>query len=230
MSTRELSPTIIPVLRSSILVIAPAVVMIGHGSHPWIGNPGDAEFFDRLAAAVIANPRHWALSHLMVAIGSALIALAFLAVRGYLRDAGENRWSAIGLPFVIIGCTFYAMLPAMEFAPIAAHNAGADVAAVQAGLMSWFRAVLLAAAVCFGLGILGFIIGLMRSGAVTPRLNWLIVTALAVLAITRFLPVGAAQLYIGPAASVVALWPLAYVVWKGTPVGSGARSRPEPSR
>ena len=216
MPTRELSPTIIAVLRSSILVIAPAVVMIGHGSHPWIGNPGDAEFFERLAAAVSANSTHWAVSHLMVAIGSALMALAFLALRGYLRDAGENRWSAIGLPFVIVGCTFYAMLPAMEFAPIAARNAGADIAAVQAGLMSWFRLVLLAAAVCFGLGVLGFIIGLMRSRAVNPSLAWLIVSALAVLAITRLLPVGAAQLYVGPAASAVALWPLAYVVWKGS--------------
>jgi hypothetical protein len=32
------------------------------------------------------------------------------------------------------------------------------------------------------------------------------------MALTRFFPVGAAQLYVGPTAGVVALWPLAYVM------------------
>jgi hypothetical protein len=32
------------------------------------------------------------------------------------------------------------------------------------------------------------------------------------MALTRFFPVGAAQLHVGPAAGVVAHWPLAYVM------------------
>lgn len=40
----------------------------------------------------------------------------------------------------------------------------------------------------------------------------------------RFVPLVAAQLFIGPAAGIVALWPLAYGMW------SHAEARPAPHR
>jgi hypothetical protein len=210
--TRPLSAMTTAWFRAAILILAPAVAMAAHGSHPWLGNPGDPEFLDRLAAAVAADPTHWAISHLGVALGSGLLALAFLALRGYLRDAGEARWSALGLPFVLMGCVLYALLPAMEFAPYAAVRAGADVAAVQAALIPWFVPILLVGAVVFAVGVAGFAIGIVRSGMLSGTLTWLVVGALVVLAATRFFPVGAAQLYVGPAAALVALWPLAFVI------------------
>jgi len=201
-------------LRIAIILIAPAVVLLGHWSHPWIGDPGDTEFFNRLAEAVAADPVRWAVSHLGVAVGSGLLILAFMAVRGYLRDYGEERWSAFGLPFIVLGSVLHALLPAMEFAPLAAHNAGADAAAVQEALMPWFVPILVTAAALFAVGVFGFVGGILASRALGPVSGWLVVGALVVMAITRFMPVGMAQLHVGPAAAVLALWPIAYVMWK----------------
>ncbi|MGH3469171.1 MAG: hypothetical protein ACRDQF_15730 [Thermocrispum sp.] len=40
-----------------------------------------------------------------------------------------------------------------------------------------------------------------------------VVAALAVAALSRFVPLGVVQTYVQGAASVVALWPLAYQIW-----------------
>lgn len=205
-------------VRAAIVVVAPAVVLAGTASHPWIGNPGDPDFLARLGAAVTADPVHWGLSHLVLAVGSGLLALAFLAIRGYLREAGEERWSALGLPFVILGSTLYSLLPAMEFAPLAAAESGADAAAAQGALLPWFHPVLLAAAAVFAVGALGYVLGVVRGRVMGTNLTWLVAAALVVMAVARFFPVGVVQLYVGPAAGVVALWPLAYAIWR----------RPEP--
>jgi hypothetical protein len=208
-----LSATTIKLSRFAIVVLAPAVALSGHAYHPWIGSPADPGFLERLAAAVAADPTRWAVAHLGVAVGSGLMILAFLAIRSYLREAGEERWSALGLPFLVMGSVLYALLPAIEFAPIGAYGAGADVAAVQAALMPWFVRILITGAALFALGVLGFAFAIVRSRVLGPGLTWLVVGALVVLAITRFAPVGAAQLYVGPAASLVALWGLAYAMW-----------------
>jgi hypothetical protein len=60
--------------------------------------------------------------------------LAFLAIRSYLRNVGEERWSVLGLPFIVVGGTLFAVLPGMEFAPLAAAEAGTDAEAAQAAL------------------------------------------------------------------------------------------------
>lgn len=226
MPTSSLSATTTAAFRTAIMFIAPAVSVLGHAYHPWIGSPGDGGFMERLATAVAADPTRWAVSHLVIAMGSGLLVLAFLAIRGYLRDAGEERWSVLGLPFIVMGSTFYALLPAMEFAPVAAYGAGAEIAAVQGALMPWFFPILLTGAALFAVGAVGFAIGIFRSGVLGPGLAWLVSGALVVMAATRFFPVGAAQLYVGPAAGVVALWPLGYVIWK-QPQARPAR-QPEP--
>jgi hypothetical protein len=209
-----MTPSTIALFRASILVVAPVVLLAGGIYHPWLGNPGDAGFLARLTTAVAGDPVRWAVAHLMVAVGSGLLALAFLALRSYLREAGEGFWSLLAVPFVVMGSTLYALLPAMEFAPLAAAEAGADAAAVQAALLPWFRPILVAGAVTFALGVLGFATAIARSDALSPRLTWYVVGALVIVAVARFLPVGAVQLYVGPVAGIAALWPLAVVMWK----------------
>lgn len=213
-------------LRAAIVAIAPALVLVGTGYHPWIGSPSDPAFFERLAAAVAADTTRWAVAHLLVAVGSGLLALAFLAIRSHLREAGEERWSGLGLPFIVMGSTLTALLPAMEFAPLAASEAGADIAAVQAALMPWFVPILLTGAVLFGLGVLGFVIGIARTRLLSPSLTWIVLGALVVMAATRFFPVGAAQLYVAPAAGIVALWPLAYTMWTNPAARPTGQPRP----
>ncbi len=206
----QLSPTTSARFRTAVVVIAPAVFLVGFLSHPYVARPTDEA---ALAAAVASDTTRWGLSHLAIAIGYGLIALAFLAVRSYLREAGEERWSALALPFIIMGCSLFVVLTGMEFAPLAAAEAGGDVEAAQSEIIPWFVPILVTGGVSFTLGALGFAMGILRSGVLSAPLTRVVVGALVVMAAARFVPLGAAQYVIG-IAGVVALWPLASEMWK----------------
>ena len=96
---------------------------------------------------------------------------------------------------------------------LGAAGAGADVQAVLIAMDPWFIPTFLVATLIFALGILGFAMGIVRSGVLGPRLTWLVVGALVVMAAARFVPLGAA-IYVGGASAIVALWALAYEMWK----------------
>jgi hypothetical protein len=209
-----------------IVAVAPAVLLAGLASHPYLPRlPDDAA----VAAAVTSDTTRWGLSHLTVAVGSGLIVLAFLAVRSYLREAGEERWSGPALPFVVIGSTLFGFLPGMEFAPLAAAEAGGDVQAAQAALEPWFVPILVTGAITFALGVVGFARGIARSRILRPRLTGFVVGALVVMAAARFVPLGAVQLYVQGAAGIAALWPLAYEMWKQPQARPAERSLPLPA-
>jgi hypothetical protein len=212
--------------RAAIVAITPAVLLAAFAYHPYIANLTDKA---EVAAALASDTTRWGLSHLAVGVGSGLAVLAFLAIRSYLREAGEDRWSVLGLPFIVIGSTLFAFLPAMEIAMLAAAEVGADVQAVLAALDSWFSPLFLTAAVIFALGVFVFAIGIVRSGVLGLRLTRLLVGALVVMAVARFVPLGAA-LYVGGAAALVALWPLAYEMWKHPEAARPAgQARPMPA-
>jgi hypothetical protein len=138
------------------------------------------------------------------------LVLAFLAIRSYLREAGEERWSVPAVPFIVMGSTLFTLLPAMEFAPLAAAKTGGDVQAAQAALIPWFVPILVTGSAIFALGVLGFAVGVVRSRILSPWLTWLVVGALVVMAASRFVPFSEGQLYVHGVAAIVALWPLAY--------------------
>jgi hypothetical protein len=209
--------------RAAIVAIAPAVLLFAFVYHPYIANLTDKA---AVAAALTSDTARWGLSHLVVGVGSGLAVLAFLAIRSYLREAGEERWSILALPFIVMGSMLFAYLPAMEIAMLAAAEEGADVQAVLIALDSWFFPILLIGAITFALGVLGFAMGIVRSGVLDPRLTWLVVGALVLMAVTRFVPIGAA-LYVGGMAGIVALWPLAYEMWKH-PEAARAAGQPRP--
>ena len=83
------------------------------------------------------------------------------------------------------------------------------------------------AATIFALGVFGFAMGVVRSGVLGPRLTRLVVGALVVMAVARFVPLGAA-LYVGGAAALVALWPLAYEMWKHPEAARPPAGQPRP--
>jgi hypothetical protein len=199
------------------------VLLFAFVYHPYIANLTDKA---AVAAALGSDTMRWGFSHLAVGLGSGLVVLAFLAIRSYLREAGEERWSVLALPFIVMGSMLFAFLPAMEIAMLAAAEEGADLQAVLTALDSWFSPILLTAAVIFALGVLGFAMGIVRSGVLSPQLTWLVVGALVVMAVARFVPLGAA-LYVGGLAGIVALWPLAYEMWKH-PEAARAAGQPRP--
>jgi len=186
------------------------VLLIGFAYHPYVARPTNEV---ALAAAAASDTTRWGLSHLAIGVAYGLVVVAFIAIRSYLREAGEERWSALALPFIALGSAMFAILTGMEFALVAAAKTGGDVAGAQAELMPWFIPVLLTAGVSFALGAIGFAKGIADSKMLSAQLNRLVVGALVVMVVARFVPLGAAQPVIG-AAGVVALWPLAYTMWK----------------
>ncbi|MGH2750473.1 MAG: hypothetical protein ACRDJV_15485 [Actinomycetota bacterium] len=215
--------------RTVILVVAPAVLLAALVTHPYLSGrlPNDAE----VAASVADGTTYWGLVHLATSLASGLIILAFLAVRSYLRDAGEDRFSALGLPFVVIGSTLFAVLPGMEFAPLAAAETGAsttEIEATQAALTSWFVPVLVSGAFAFAIGVFGFARALFVTTVGSSGLTRVVIVALIVMAISRFVPLAAVQFYVQSVAAIVALWPLAYAMRSPAPYTTG-RSRPMPA-
>ena len=192
--------------RPLAVVAAPAVLFAGFVYHPYVSNATDDE---AIANAVVADTTRWGLAHLAIGVGYALMVLAFLALRSYLREGGEEGWSSLAFPLAAVGSALFAILPGMEFAPLAAAETGGDVEGAQEELMPWFVPIFLAGAITFTLGIGGFAMAIVRSGMLTTQVQRLVVGALILMAAARFVPLGAAQIVIGVAA-IVALWPLAY--------------------
>ena len=147
----------------------------------------------------------------MVGLAAALVLLAFLSVDAFLREYGRSGMSAVGVPFIVIGSVLFAFLPAMEIAMLGAHGAAVDVEEVLLGMNAWFQPILLAGAAVFAVGVAFFAVAIARSRVLGGRMTWLVVGALVVTAVARFVPLGAA-LYLGGAALVVALLPIAVVM------------------
>ncbi len=197
-------------LRAAIVAVAPAVLLAGFVYHPYVANATDEA---ALAAAVASDTTRWGISHLAIGVAYGLAALAFLAIRSYLREGGEERWSVLALPFAVMGSALFMILTGMEFAPLAAAETGGEVEAAQSELIPWFVPILVTGGVSFTLGAVGFAMAIVRSGVLSAQLTQLVVGALVVMAAARFVPLGAAQYVIG-VAGVVALWPLAAEMWK----------------
>src|SRR5215207_4752369 len=102
--------------RAAIVAIAPAVLLFAFVYHPYIANLTDKA---AVAVALTSDTARWGLSHLAVGVGSGLAVLAFLAIRSYLREAGEERWSILALPFIVMGSALFVVLTGMEIGQMA---------------------------------------------------------------------------------------------------------------
>ena len=193
------------------MALAPLVLLVALVTHPFIARLPDAH---AVAHAVAADATWWGIVHLLTAVGSSLVALAFLAIRARLRDAGEERFSPWALPFVIVGSALYGLLPGLEFAPMTAVRTGGDAAAVQAVLEPWFISILATSGLLFTVGVIGFAQGIAAGQILSRPLTRLVVTGLVVWAAARFVPLGAVQFYVQGVAGIVALWPLAFQMWR----------------
>lgn len=206
-----MSSTAIAKWGAAVLVIAPAILLASFVYHPYL--PGVLPNPTAVAEAVLADPTRWAVAHLLTGVGCGFLILAFLALRWDLRRRGEDRWSVLGLPFVVMGYALYALLPAMEFVPLVAAEIGADVEAAQGALGTWFAPLLFTSASVSAIGVVAFAVALRRRTRLSPGWTWFVVSMLLVMAAARFVPLFAVHLYVQGAASVLALWPLAFALW-----------------
>jgi hypothetical protein len=206
------------------LAVAPATLLVALFAHPFI--EGQLPNQTAIAEEVVAGTTRWGVVHLAASLASALIAVAFLAVRRYLHEAGEDRLSGLGLPLVIVGSTLYAVMPGMEFAALAAAETGAttaEVAEVQDAIRPWFMPVLITSGLTFGLGAISFVGAIRVSKIASARITQAVSVALIVMALSRIVPLSVTQFYIHGLAAVVALWPLASVM-RTNPVPSSVPS------
>jgi hypothetical protein len=210
-------------IQAVATALAPPALLAAFVWHPYL--TGRLPNAPAIAEAVAEDPVRWGLAHLAAGIASGVVVLAFIAVRGFLRERCDDRWSALGLPFIVIGSVLYAMLPGMEFAPVAAVAAGGDPEAAQRALQTWFLSVLLIGAVTFAVGVLCVAKGIAGRSILSPGVTRLVVVALVVFAASRTVPLFVVQGYLQAAAAMVALWPLAAQMWSPSPVRAGGTPR-----
>ncbi|MGH3474077.1 MAG: hypothetical protein ACRDOT_04105 [Aeromicrobium sp.] len=196
--------------RAVVVAIAPIALLVAMLSHPYL--PGRLPDHAAVAEAVADGTTRWALTHLAAAVASGALVLAFIAIRGYLRERGDPALSAVGLGFVVMGSLSYAVLPGMEFAPLAAVETGADAAAAQAALDDWFVPVLFIGAVLYAVGVGCVAAAIRRHGGLGSTLTPVVVVALIVMVASRFAPFSIVQFYVQGVATLIALWPLAWVI------------------
>ena len=205
-----MSPTTSARFRTVVVVVAPALLLLGFAYHPYVTIGTDEA---ALASAASEDTTRWGLAHLAIGVGYALTALAFVALRSYLRDAREERWSLLGLPFAVLGSCLFIPLTGMEFALLAAAETGGDVEAVQEELFPRFVPLLSAGGLSFTIGAVCFALAVARSSILGSLLTRVVVAGFVVMSLARFVPLGAAPIVIGVAA-VVALWPIAAKMWR----------------
>ncbi len=216
------------IYRVSIIIIAPVVMLFSFVYHPHIGSPLDADFLDKFASAVMADPFRWGIVHYVTGIGCGLMILAFLAIQNHFSEITDRAepWFGTGLHFVILGNVFYAFLPSMEMGAMAAAEIQADVGAFQGVLMSWFVPTLLTSALLFSIGVACFATGIVRANVLNRGLTWILAAALVVIGLSRFAPLNVIQFYAQGIAGIIALWPIAWIVLKYPVVKTVTASEP----
>ena len=115
----------------------------------------------------------------------------------------------------------------MELAPLAAVESGGDPAAAQDALVNWFVPVLLLSGITFGAGASCLAVSEARSGLLPKGTARLVVAALVVMALTRFVPLSAVQFYVQSLACYGALLPLAYSMWRTDEGALNRSGRPQ---
>lgn len=223
-SQQSLSEQTIARARVTILAVAPLILLASFVYHPHIMFLPDAA---AVAHAVQMDHQRWAIAHFGVALGAALMSIAYIALRAFLRDAGENRWSAIALPFLVLGNGLYAILPGMEFTVLAASATGGDIVASQQVIDAWFVPIMMSSALMNAVGI-GFLMrGIGR--VLDARVKSMVLIALVLMAISRFVPIGPVHFYVQGLAGLAALWPVAWEISRRTTAQAVAHSRPMPA-
>ena len=213
--------------RAGVIVVAPLVLLAAFAYHPHIMLLPSAE---AVAHAVQADTLRWGIAHLGVGVGAALMAAAFVAVGGHIGDADSHRPSvAVGVPLAVLGAGLYAILPGMEFTVLAAVQTGGDVVAAQKAIDSWFVPTMMSSAIVNAAGLTLLARAIRGSNLLSRRMTSVVVAAIFVMAVSRFVPIGPVQFYVQGVAGIIAFWPIAYHVLKQTVVRDLEHPQPMPA-
>jgi hypothetical protein len=124
----------------------------------------------------------------ILAIGLGLVLLAVLVVREQFRGAGEKRWSAAGVPLLIVGATLLGAIVGSEITLAAVVDSVGDVLAVLEGSTTSTLPLVLGGFLLFGLGWLSFAMAFYRARNLPSALNRVAIVALVAILIVSFIP------------------------------------------
>lgn len=198
--------------RAAAMVIAPVVLLVAFLYHPFLAGAA-APTPEVVAEAAEADTTRWAMAHLLTIGAFALTALAFQALRGRLRDAGEERWSSWGFPLALVGFVLLAGLPAIEMTIAGAIETGVDTVALIEAVNPLFLTLLITGSVAFVLGTLAFAMGVVRGAIMGPGMTTLVAVALVVAALAMAAPPFWA-FYVMGVAVIVAFWTVAWATMR----------------
>jgi len=203
--------------------LGPAILLAGLLWHPFIAKLTDN---DAVVHALAQDATRWFLSHFVVAIGAAVLLLAFLGVRAHIRaTVGHEPWTSRAIVPLVLGTVLFALLPGMEIGILAVHESGGDALAAQNQLDTWFVPVLLAGSLLFAAGSVLFAIGVRKAAILPSTTSWLVVSALMVSAASRFVPM-TGSLLVGALALVIAFWTLGVTMWQAGGASTAMKGSP----
>ncbi len=165
-------------LRAFALFAAPVPLLVAFIIHPYLKNEFDVS---AVAADVVADPGRWVFAHIMLMVGFTAILIAVVALRGQLRTAGEERWSIISVPLLILGGTVFNAVWGMEIAVAAVANVGGDVEAVLKESDRWLGPVGIVGYVVWIIGWLSMAVAVYRSRILGRRQTWVILVSTIVM-------------------------------------------------
>ena len=216
-------------LRAVAVFVFPVIGLVGLLYQPYVNDLTDPA---AVGAAVAAGPTRWLWSQTLQAAALVAAILAVVAIRIYLRDAGEDRWSFPAVPFVTIGAAvFIFLLGAGAVGGWVIVELGGSAGEVgqffdEAGRFALPAFVI--GGIAFSLGLLSLAAAVRRSGTLGDAAAWLVVIAVIVLVVAGFIPAGWADLVVGVAA-VIAAWLIAYQMWQDASTASAPGVHAEPA-
>jgi len=198
---------------AAVLFLAPAVFLAGVLAHPFVS---DYTHTSVVADAISAAPGRWAVSHLILAIGLGLVPMAVLVIRHEFRSAGEQRWSAAGVPLLIVGGTLLGAYVGTEITLAAVVNSGGNVLAVRVADATLTAPLFLGGVLLFELGWLSFAMAFYRARILPSALNRWAMVALIAIPVAFFIPQTSGTYAYGLAILLVS-WMVGYRLIAGRP-------------
>ena len=161
-------------LEALALFITPVILLIAFILHPYLEDEFD---IPAVAAKVVDDPERWALAHVLLIVGFALMMIAALALRALLRTAGDERWSFIAVPLLIGGGAIFTGIWGLEITVAAVANVGGDVEAVFEESNQWFDPLAIVGYAMLALGWISMALAVYRSNIMVRRQTGVVMAA-----------------------------------------------------
>lgn len=199
-------------LRAAVLFTVPVLFLVGVALQPYIDDYGDSE---EVAEKVATAASRYAWAQLVLVISLAFTFLAFFGLRMYLRGHGEDRWSVIAVPFMVIGGSTMAFASGgTGIGAWVTQDSGGSLALYFDSASDWILGIEAVGGTLAAVGIVAMAIAIARSGVLRKPLNWIVVVALFLSLSALVRGVGSLSSYVAAVTELVAFWILGVQMWR----------------